>query len=136
MGHRGPGRRTRRQSAEIRNTARYGRRPHAWHLDTGDAWCEQGAGGLDLVGIHALGASGLASTGTCGVAGGLGALLFAIQVHPVGKGRRVLTVEATEGTVTMDCRRVERRLSLETGATTRTPKVPDAGKAIVRAPNS
>ncbi|KAA9131167.1 recombinase family protein [Microbacterium caowuchunii] len=66
----------------------------------------------------------------------LSALVDHVEVSPVGKGRRVLTVEAVEGTVSMGWRRVERRRSLDTGATTRTPKVPDeARNAIVRALN-
>lgn len=61
----------------------------------------------------------------------LAALLHAIEIRPVGKGRRILTMDDTESTVTMRWREVEHRVSLATGHTTHTVKVPgDAHEAI------
>jgi DNA invertase Pin-like site-specific DNA recombinase len=66
----------------------------------------------------------------------LGALVEHVEVSPVGKGRRVRTVEEVEATVSMGWRRVEHRRSFETGKTTRTPRVPvEAQEAIARALN-
>jgi hypothetical protein len=66
----------------------------------------------------------------------LGALLFSIHVHPVGKGRRVQTVEATEGTVEMKWKRADRRVNLDAARSTASvrPRVPaDAHGAIAAA---
>lgn len=61
----------------------------------------------------------------------LAALLHAVEVHPVGKGRRIVSVDDIEPTVTMRWREVEHRVSLTSGATTHTVKVPDDAKDIV-----
>jgi len=43
----------------------------------------------------------------------LGALVHHVEVLPVGKGRRVVTVEQTEGTVVMGWKRAQRRVRLD-----------------------
>jgi len=63
----------------------------------------------------------------------LSALVHDVQVLPVGKGRRLRTVEEIDGTVTLGWRRVERRRSLETGQTTRTPKVAQEAQDAIAA---
>lgn len=66
----------------------------------------------------------------------LGALLHGVQVHPVGKGKRVRTVEEIEGTVTMRWKRAERRVRIDPDRTVSSVRgrVPDDSRdAIVRA---
>ena len=65
----------------------------------------------------------------------LGALLHSIEVHPVGKGRRVVSVEATEATVTMGWKRAEHRVSLDTARSlvSVTPRVPDDAREVIAA---
>jgi len=68
----------------------------------------------------------------------LGALVDDVQVFSVGKGKRVRSVEEVEGTVTMGWRRVEHRVSWETGETAHVPVpgvLPDAKDAITAALN-
>lgn len=68
----------------------------------------------------------------------LGALVTDVRVSPVGKGRRVRSIEEVEGTVTMGWRRVEHRVSWETGEVTHTPVpgvLPDARDGIAAALN-
>jgi len=69
----------------------------------------------------------------------LGALLHGVQVHPVGKGRRVAKIEAVGGTVAMRWKRAERRVRIDPDRTVSSVRgrVPDdARDAIVRALDS
>lgn len=61
----------------------------------------------------------------------LAALLQAVEVRPVGKGRRIVSVDDIEPTVLMRWREVEHRASFATGETTHTAKVPGDAKKIV-----
>lgn len=61
----------------------------------------------------------------------LGALLHAVEVHPVGKGRRIVSADDIEPTVLMRWREVEHRTSFATGETTHTAKVPGDAKQVV-----
>ncbi|MDQ1124875.1 recombinase family protein [Microbacterium trichothecenolyticum] len=69
----------------------------------------------------------------------LGALLLGVQVHPVGKGRRLTSIEAVEGTVTIMWRRAERRVKIDAERTVSSVRgrVPDdARDAVGRALDS
>jgi DNA invertase Pin-like site-specific DNA recombinase len=66
----------------------------------------------------------------------LEALLFSVEVHPVGKGKRVTTLRATEPTVTMNWRRAERRVTFDVDRTVTAVEgrvSPDARDAIAAA---
>lgn len=56
----------------------------------------------------------------------LGALVHHVEVLPVGKGRRIVTVEQTEGTVVMGWKRAQRRVAFDRARTVTetTPRVP------------
>ncbi len=69
----------------------------------------------------------------------LGALVHRVEVLPVGKGRRVVTVEQTEGTVVMGWKRAEQRVRFdrERSVASVTPRVPaDAHDEIAAALNA
>lgn len=69
----------------------------------------------------------------------LGALVDRVEIGPVGKGVRVLTLEAAEGTVLMSWKRVEHRVSLTRSRSLSAgrPLVPlDARGAVAAALNS
>lgn len=63
----------------------------------------------------------------------LGALVHRIDVFPVGNGRRIESVEATEGTVSMGWRRAEHRVSLDQARSlvSLTPRVPLQARDVV-----
>lgn len=61
----------------------------------------------------------------------LSALVFSVDVLPVGKGVRVRTVEQTEGTVILRWRRAEHRVSWDTGEATHIGKMPTEAQAAI-----
>lgn len=65
----------------------------------------------------------------------LGALVHRVEIGRVGKGVRVTTVEAAEGTVTMGWRRAEHRVSLTRARSlvSVTPRVPDDAREVIAA---
>ncbi len=65
----------------------------------------------------------------------LGALVHHVEIGRVGKGVRVLTVEAAEATVTMGWRRADHRVSLTRARSlvSITPRVPDDARDIIAA---
>ncbi|WP_165971283.1 recombinase family protein [Microbacterium oleivorans] len=65
----------------------------------------------------------------------LGALVHRVEIGRVGKGVRVLTVEAAEATVTMGWRRAEHRVSLTRARSlvSVTPRVPDDARGVIAA---
>lgn len=65
----------------------------------------------------------------------LGALVHRVEVGRVGKGVRILSAEAAEGTVSMVWRRAEHRVSLSRARSlvSVTPRVPDDAREVVAA---
>lgn len=65
----------------------------------------------------------------------LSALVHRIDVLPVGKGRRVVTVEQSEGTVIMRWKRAERRVRFdsERSVASVTPRVPEGAQGEIAA---
>lgn len=65
----------------------------------------------------------------------LDALVHRVDVLPVGKGRRVVTVEQTEGTVVMGWKRAQRRVRLdrERSVASVTPRVPENAHDVIAA---
>ncbi|MCC2030341.1 recombinase family protein [Microbacterium sp. YMB-B2] len=63
----------------------------------------------------------------------LSALVFSVDVLPVGKGVRVRTLEEAVGTIVMNWRRAEHRASWDTGEITHVGKVPEAAQTAISA---
>jgi CHASE2 domain-containing sensor protein len=65
----------------------------------------------------------------------LGALVHRVEIGQVGKGRRILSAEAAEGTVSMVWRRAEHRVSLSRARSlvSLTPRVPDDAREVIAA---
>ena len=63
----------------------------------------------------------------------LSALVTSVDLLPVGKGVRVQTVKEAEGTIVLNWRRAEHRVSWDTGETTHIGKVPTEAQAAISA---